>query len=66
MPKSAYRPQDYLMAESICDSLLRNRTIDFQLNADQMDRPKAEKHFKEREALIIVKSLLLDEGQRLL
>lgn len=64
MNQSKYHPQDFLTAHDICDYILQNRAIHFQLTSAELDRESAVRHFKEREALIIVKYLILDEGER--
>ena len=66
MKQSQYCPQDFLNAELLCDYLLQNRAIQFQATGHEMGRDKADRHFKERQALLIVKKLLLDEGERIL
>jgi hypothetical protein len=66
MKESTYHPQDFLNAEEICNYLLQNRAIQFQATGAEMDRESAVRHFKEREALIVVKKMLLDEGERAL
>lgn len=66
MPQSTYHPQHYLLAHDVCDHLLQDRQIHFQMEAENMDRPEAVKHFKERQALLIVKQMLLDAGDRAL
>ncbi len=66
MNQSKYHPQDFLNADQVCDYLLKNRAIQFQAQGAEMDRESAVRHFKEREALCLVKKLLLDEVERAL
>lgn len=60
------RPQDYLHAESVVDSLLQNLEIQFQFEGDKWDRDTMQKHVNTRCALLITKRLLLAEVERLL
>ena len=61
-----FSPQDYLMAELVVDSLLRDREILFQVEGDSFDRETMQKHINERGVLIATKKLLLDQIERLI
>ena len=58
-----YTPGVYLLACDVCSSLAGNMAIDFQLHGEEWDRPKAEKHFADRNALIRVQGLLATAAQ---
>ena len=61
------RPQDFLLAELVVDQLLQDRAIQFQIDGgDTFDRASMQKHVNERGALLMTKTLLLDEVARLL
>ncbi len=61
-----FTAEDFLAAETVVNDLIKNREIHFQLHGPQMSRDEAVKHFKEREALVWTKKLLLDEAERIL
>lgn len=65
MPDPIYHPTVYLAAHDLLTHMLENFEIQFQIDGPQMPRAKAVEHFKTREALIIVKTMLLDEGERI-
>ena len=65
MNKPKYGPQDYLNAIDVCDNLLKSREAKFQSHGAEMNTVQAKRHFSEREALIRVKIMLCDEGERL-
>ena len=61
------RPQDFLLAELVVDQLLQDRAIQFQIDSgDSFDRASMQRHVNERGALLMTKTLLLDEVARLL
>lgn len=66
MSDPTFRPEDFLQAELIVDSLLQNLAIQFQTHGDSFDRVTMQQHVNQRAALIITKGLLLDEGERIL
>jgi hypothetical protein len=63
MPQSRPDPRVFLLAHDVCKFLLQNRAIHFQIDGLNMDRATAQRHFKEREALVIVQTLLLDASE---
>ncbi len=66
MTDPVYHPADFLNADELCGYLAKNLEANFQINVDAMTRPEAVAHFEKRKALIIVKSLLIEEGERAL
>ncbi len=57
--------QDFLNAELVVDHLLQNLAIECQLSMDGWDRETMQKHVNKRGALLVAKSALLDEVERL-
>lgn len=66
MSEPSYGLNDFLNAELICDYILKNKAIQFQINGLEMRFIEARQHFNEREAIIIMKKLLLDEAERII
>lgn len=58
--------QDFLNAEAVVNHLVQNLAIECQLEMDGWDRDTMQKHVNKRAALIVAKSALLDEVERLL
>ena len=61
-----FRIADYLHAEAVVDSLIKDLEIQFQLEGLGFDRATMRKHVMKRKVLIITKGLLLDQCERLL
>lgn len=57
---------DFLNAEMLLNYLHHQRAIHFQLEGHTFDRETMQKHVNERAALIKVRGILLDEGERIL
>lgn len=57
----------YLMAHDVVDSILQDLAIQFQAEGgERWPREVMQEHINKRGALLLVKGLLLDEGERLL
>lgn len=59
-------PAELLRADEILSQIAKDMEIEFNLRCDEMQRPEAERHFRDRQALAIVRSILLDKGENLL
>ncbi len=57
-------PINFLNAEQICGYVSKNLEIQFQLEGDDMQKTEAVEHFRKRNALMIVRNLLIDESER--
>lgn len=66
MPDPVPDPSDFLRAHDVCAWLSNNYKIQFQIEGIEMPREQAVKHFKRREALLIVQTMLLDAMERAL
>lgn len=64
MPTSAYSSEDYLSAEDVLSHLSRNRELEFWLDGEHKSRDEMIKHGRERQALVIVRGLLIDEAEK--
>lgn len=62
---SAPKAQDFLYAEALVNFVLQNLTIECHTNMASWDRETMQANLKKRAALILTKSLLLDEVERL-
>jgi hypothetical protein len=56
-------PLDLLRVDEILGQIATDLEIHFQTCGDEMDRAAALKHFKERRALAIVRTMVLDRGE---
>lgn len=56
---------DILLAEEVCGMIAKNREIQFKLEGLGMTRQDAVKHFADRKALLRVRNILIDEGERI-
>lgn len=66
MPDPIIAPGNFLRAEYLCTHLHKNLEIEFQARGDAMERPAAVEHFKNREALIRARKLLVDAAEHAL
>lgn len=55
----------FLNAETCVRILSNNMELDFQVNHESWTQPQANTHFKQREALLIVQHLLINEAERI-
>lgn len=61
----SFTAEDFLRAESVCEHLAKNLEITFQTHGEEMVHPQAVRHFKKREALQIVRLMLIDRAEHL-
>lgn len=57
--------EDFLKADVVLEYLCNNLAITFQTRNEEMNRETAEKHFKDREALLRVRDMLIGEAERI-
>lgn len=57
--------EDFLKADVVLEYLCNNLAITFQTHGEEMNRETAEKHFKDREALLRVRDMLIGEAERI-
>ncbi len=59
-------PLELLRVDQILSQIAKDLEIDFQLRGNDMPRPEAMKHFQHRQALSIVRVLVIDKSEKLL
>jgi hypothetical protein len=57
---------DYLNADRVLQTMSANLEIEFNIAGEDMAHDEAKKHFKKREALLIVRNLLIFEAERVI
>jgi len=64
MSDPTFTTADYLIADQIIHSLAENLAVDFRVRGDTFNRAEAFENFSKRQCLSVVRTLLIDEAER--
>lgn len=64
MNDPTFTASDYLRTDVILESMSKNLEIQFQVDGEKFDRDTMQKHVNKRMALLLVRTMVVDEMER--